>query len=274
MRPGCTYATGLSSVSCRSNFASLMKSLPLGHLKITPGDMNTTLASVEDMIASGRRAYSIPINLTKYVVSKKDAKLAQSINAAELVIADGVPIVWLGKRAGYQDVHRVTGVDLSERLLSMAKTKGWRLYFVGASPANLKNAIRNISRRFDEPVIAGSRDGYFKDEDIPSIVEDINRSKPDILFLGLGMPQKEYFLHDHFDKLDVPFCITVGGAIDIWAEAKKRTPKLIQKMGLEWFVRSMYDISKAINILKYGGMFMSELIFYHAPESTDASRSK
>ena len=75
------------------------------------------------------------------------------------------------------------------------------------------------------------------------------------------MPQKEYFLVDHHEKLEVPFSITVGGAIDIWAEAKKRTAPFIQKMGLEWFVRSMYDSSKFLNIVRYGGSFANELIF-------------
>jgi N-acetylglucosaminyldiphosphoundecaprenol N-acetyl-beta-D-mannosaminyltransferase len=76
------------------------------------------------------------------------------------------------------------------------------------------------------------------------------------------MPQKEYFLVDHHKKINVPFCITVGGAIDIWAEAKKRTSPLIQKMGFEWFVRSAYDSSKFFNIIRYGGSFLKELIFF------------
>jgi N-acetylglucosaminyldiphosphoundecaprenol N-acetyl-beta-D-mannosaminyltransferase len=241
-----------------------MHSLPLGHLKITPGDMDAAVAAVDEIIASDQRCYSVALNLTKYIVSKKDAKLAESINRAHQVIADGIPIAWLGRRAGYKDVHRVTGVDLSERLLGLAKQKNWSLYFLGASPQNLTKALSRIKERYDNPPIAGSRDGYFQPEDIPGIIEDINRSRPDILFLGLGMPQKEYFLHDHFDKLDVPYCITVGGAIDIWAEAKKRTPKVIQAVGLEWFVRSVYDVSKASNILKYGGIFLKDLVFYRA----------
>ncbi|MGB7325666.1 MAG: WecB/TagA/CpsF family glycosyltransferase [Rubripirellula sp.] len=242
-----------------------MPNEPLGHLQITSGDTNDAIGLIDQWIQDREKTYCIPINLTKYVVSKKDAKLTESINQASLVIADGVPIKWLGKRAGIDDVHRVTGVDLSEQLLAMAKEKGWRLYFLGASPENLARAMERVKARFNDPIFAGSRDGYFKDEDIPGIIDDINEAKPDIVFLGLGMPQKEYFLHDHHHKLDVPFCITVGGAIDIWADAKKRTPKLIQAIGLEWFVRSMYDISKAKNILKYGGLFLKELAFYRSP---------
>lgn len=246
-----------------------MPNVSLGHLKITPGDTDQVIAMIGKWIRSRSNAYCIPINLTKYVVSQKDEKLAESINQADLVIADGVPIKWLGKRAGHDGIHRVTGVDLSERLLAMAKKQDWSLYFLGASPENLARAIERVNSRFGEPNIVGMRDGYFSDDEIPAIVQHINECKPDILFLGLGMPQKEYFLHDQHANLDVPFCITVGGAIDIWADTKKRTPKIIQSLGLEWFVRSMYDVSKATNILKYGGVFLKELVFYKKHASAD-----
>ena len=237
----------------------------LHHLKVTSGSLHNILDRIALDISEGRNSYCIPINLTKYVVSKRDQKLTQSINNADLVIADGVPIRWLGKRAGLKNVHRVTGVDLSERLLAVAKDRGWSLYFLGASPKNLGQALEQVKRRFNDPLIAGARDGYFGEDDVPAIIQEINDCKPDILFLGLGMPQKEYFLHDHHNQLDVPFCITVGGAIDIWAEAKMRTPRMIQQLGLEWFVRSIYDVSKAKNIIRYGGAFLKELVFYKPP---------
>lgn len=233
----------------------------LGHLKITPGSMDEILERVGRWISERKKAYCIPINLTKYVVSKKDEKLTRSINEADLVIADGVPIKWLSRRAGIRNVQRVTGVDLSEKLLARAADRGWKLFFLGASPENVQRAVKRVQERFDNPDI-GFRDGYFQEEEVPAIIEQINEYRPDILFLGLGMPQKEYFLVDHHSKLDVPFCITVGGAIDIWAEAKKRTPPLIQKMGLEWFVRSVYDRSKFLNIMRYGGAFIREMVFF------------
>lgn len=249
-----------------------MPSVPLGHLRISPGDMDDAVWMVQRSIETREMACCIPINLTKYVVSKRDKKLADAINQAELVIADGVPIKWLGKRAGIKNVHRVTGVDLSERLLSMATSHGWSLYFFGASPENLDRALERIASRYNSPKIAGSRDGYFDEPEVPGIIEQINQSGADILLIGLGMPQKEYFLQEHRHELKIPFCITVGGAIDIWADAKKRTPKWIQTLGLEWLVRSMYDLSKARNILRYGWSFAKELVLYRAPRGEAVSQ--
>lgn len=120
--------------------------------------------------------------------------------------------------------------------------------------------MRRIGQCFDDPPIARYRDGYFEKADVPRIIEEINNARPDILFLGLGLPQKEYFLADHFHELDVRFCITVGTAIDIWADVKMRATTVVQKMGLEWLYRSVYDLTRTGLILRYGMSFMKDLV--------------
>ena len=232
----------------------------LAHLKISSGGRDLLVDQVKRWIAGGKCHTCIPLNISKYVMARGDAKLAGAINGADMVIADGIPISWLAHRIGWSDVERVTGVELAEQLLSQAKTNGWRLYFLGASPENLRTALSNIKQQYDNPIIAGARDGFFQDADVPDLIADINAARPDILFLGLGLPQKEYFIADHFSEIDVRFCITVGGAIDIWAGAKKRAPVFVQKAGLEWLYRSVYDLSRAGLILRYGLSFMKDMI--------------
>jgi N-acetylglucosaminyldiphosphoundecaprenol N-acetyl-beta-D-mannosaminyltransferase len=232
----------------------------LGHVQVTPGDLDALAGRVARWIANGERRSCVPLNLTKYVMARTDRKLAATINRADLVVADGIAIVWLARRLGRRDVHRVTGIELAERLLSRARAQGWRLYVLGAKPENLNKAVGNLERQFNDPPIAGFRDGYFKAADVEQLVAEINAARPDILLLGLGLPQKEYFLDDHFDELDVRFCLTVGGAIDVWAGAKTRAPALVQKLGLEWFYRSVYDASRAGLILRYGLNFVKDLV--------------
>ncbi len=232
----------------------------LGHVQVTPGDLDALAARVTRWIAGRERKSCVPLNLTKYVMARSDAKLASAINGADLVIADGVAVIWLARRLGLRDVHRVTGIELAERLLASARRKGWRLYFLGAKPENLHRALHVIKQRFGNPPIAGFRDGYFKDTDVPQLISDINAARPDILFLGLGLPQKEHFLVDHLHELDVRFCLTVGGAIDVWAGAKSRAPVTIQRLGLEWLFRSIYDVSRAGLIMRYGMSFMKDLL--------------
>ncbi len=238
----------------------MIESHELGHLKITPGGVDDLEQQISAWIADKGSHACIPLNITKYEMARDDKKLADAINNVDMVVADGMPIQWLAHKNGWKNVERVTGVELAERLLSKAKENNWRLYFFGANPNNLKNALENIKIQFNDPIIAGARDGYFKGGDIPDIIQDINNSKPDILFLGLGLPQKEYFINDHLPKLDVPFCITVGGAIDIWAGAKKRAPAMVQKLGLEWLYRSFYDLSRSALIFRYGFSFLKDFL--------------
>lgn len=234
---------------------------PLAHLKISTGTLDQILSYIEECIAGDKRIYCIPLNVTKYVLSKKDSKLREVICDSDLVIADGIPIMWLSRRVGYGDVHRVTGIDLAEAILSNSKKNMWKLFFLGASSENLERAIERVCERFDYPDIVGYENGYFKPEDIDKVVNKINSSDADILFLGLGMPQKEYFIRDYFVKTTARFYLPVGGAFDIWADVKKRTPKVVQKIGMEWFYRSFYDISRARNIARYGLNFFGDFIF-------------
>lgn len=240
----------------------MIKSHPLGHIKVSSGDSKDVLEFIAKRISENQKTYCIPLNLTKYVMSKNDRKLHDVIQSADLIVSDGISMVWLSKRAGYNDVFRVTGIDLAEKLFSQAKKNGWRLFFLGSSPENLMKAIDNMNEKYNNPEIAGYHHGYFKQDEIEKMISLINESNADILFLGMGLPQKEYFIHDYLDKLNVKFCLAVGGAFDIWAGAKQRTPKFVQIIGLEWLFRSFYDKSKVLNITRYGLIFLKDLLVY------------
>ena len=239
-----------------------MKNYELGHLRITSGRREDLLCEIARDLRDGRKRYCMPLNLTKYVMSKTDAKLRAVVAAADYVIADGVPIVWLSRRAKLKDVFRITGVGLAESLLQDAARKQWKLFLFGASPENLSAATRRLAENFPGLNIVGTQDGHFQPDDLPKIVKRISQCRPDLLLLGLGLPQKEYFVHDHFSQLDVGLCLPVGGAFDIWAGAKRRTPAILHKFGCEWLYRSIYDFSRARLILKNGATFAKDLVLY------------
>ncbi len=240
----------------------MIENLPLGHVKISTGNINDIFEYIEKNISENKSFYCIPLNLTKYVISKNDRKLQEVIKSADLILSDGFPIAWLSRRAGYKDVNRITGIDLAEQIMIRSRERGWKLFFLGASSDNLERTVCNIKHRFNNPDVTGYQHGYFEQREMGKIIEIINNSAADILFLGLGMPQKEHLIHDHFKKIKVKFCLPVGGALDVWSGAKRRTPKLIQNIGLEWLYRSFYDISRAKLIAKYGLSFFKEILFY------------
>jgi len=238
---------------------------PLGHLKISEGGLSEVLSFIENSIAHGEKSYCIPLNLTKYVVAKKDEKLRTAIQGANIVIADGMPIYWFSRRLGYQKTFRITGIELAERIFFAAKEKNWRIFFLGCTSEMLSIAVENVRKKFGLGIgtTIGLRNGYFKNGDIPGLISDLNSFRPDILLLGLGMPQKEYFIADYFKDIEAKFWLPIGGAFDVWAGTKRRSPELLQKAGLEWMYRASYDNKKGKNILKYGANFIKDFLFYH-----------
>ncbi len=237
-----------------------MESYILGHLKVTPGDMGTYLSCIEKYVNTEHKSYCVPLNLTKYVMAKKDLKLRSVINSADIILPDGKSIVLLSRRFGYKSVNRISGIDLAESIIRLSSKYGWKLFFLGTSICNLRLAIESIKRKFDYPEIVGHRQGFFSSDEIDDIIKDINASKPDILFLGLGLPQKEYFIFEHFKKIQVKFCLPVGGAFDVWAGKKRRCPLILQKIGLEWVYRSLFDRTRIMLIMKYGLEFIKDFL--------------
>jgi N-acetylglucosaminyldiphosphoundecaprenol N-acetyl-beta-D-mannosaminyltransferase len=235
---------------------------PLAHLKISSGSIDEMLSSVEKMIEENRKSSCISLNLTKYAVSKKDMKLKDVINSAYLVLPDGAPIVWFSRRLGYRNVHRITGIEFAEEVISRSRGKGWKLFFLGSRPEIAEGAVENLKEQFGDPDIVGHHHGYFKHDEVDRIIDAINDSGADILLLGMGMPQKEYFIYDYSGRINAKLFLPVGGAFDVWAGTKARPPKTVQKAGLEWLYRSIKDKSKAIGIARYGLVFLKDFLFY------------
>ena len=238
-----------------------MKSFPLFHLKITPGCLDDFLNYVQHCLEMDIKSYCIPLNLTKYEVSKIDPKLREVIHSADMVIADGIPISWLSHRLGHKEVFRVTGIELAESILLNSNKKNWKIFLLGSNEENLNAALFNLNKDFNNPRIVGTHNGYFGKSVLNDVLENICSLNPDILLLGMGMPQKEYFIHDYFQEVDATFWLPVGGAFDIWAHNKKRSPSVIQKIGFKWLHRSFYNKDKAINILKNGFSFAKDFLF-------------
>lgn len=239
----------------------MIENYSLGHVRISSGNTDSILDAIEIKLKESKQCYLMPLNLTKYVVSKKDSKLRKTINKADFILSDGISIVLLSRRMGYKDVIRITGIGLAEEILSRAGQKKWSLFFLGTSEENLQKAISRLDAKFGKLPVAGFHHGYFSEYEIPNLIKTINRIRPDVLFLGLGMPQKEYFIHDYLESLSVKLCLPVGGSFDVWAGARSRAPQLIQTLGLEWLYRSFYDRKKALNIIRFGLSFFYDLVY-------------
>ncbi|KJC50137.1 WecB/TagA/CpsF family glycosyltransferase [Bradyrhizobium sp. LTSP857] len=205
-----------------------------------PVDLLTMAETVElarNAMRTRRRLQHVALNVAKFINMRSDPMLAADVANSDVVSIDGMGILWGARALGLPATSRVTGVDLLIELLAVCAQNGFKPYFLGATPAVLRQAMEHACERHPSLVFAGLHDGYFKRDQETEVVRDIQSSGADCLFIGMPTPRKERFLAAHRDDLGVPFIMGVGGGFDILAGAVQRAPIKIQKLGLEWLYR-------------------------------------
>lgn len=200
--------------------------------------MAETLAQIEQQIENGNEPMQhVVINASKINLMYKDKNLTDIVNSSKLINADGQSIVWAAKFLGYNVPQRVTGIDLFEELMSICCKNNYSPYFLGAKEEVVNTVVKQYQEKYPDLRIAGWRNGYFKNEESDSIVREIAASNADILFVAFSSPQKEFWINEHLEDLNVPFCMGVGGSFDVISGEITRAPEWMQKNGLEWFHR-------------------------------------
>ena len=199
--------------------------------------MAQTVARCEELIGTPGVAQHVAINAAKVVSMQDDPALREIVSRCEIVSADGQSIVWASRILGDPLPARVAGIDLMQELLGLAERQGHRVYFLGARQEVLDRALERIRQRHPELRIAGARDGYFSDDEADAVAEAVRAAAPDILFVAMSSPRKEYWLSRYGRQIDVPFVMGVGGSVDVLAGVTRRAPEVLQRMGLEWAYR-------------------------------------
>ena len=190
---------------------------------------------------ASRSTPSLVVTLNPEIVvqAQEDPALDAAIRSADLIVADGVGILWAARRAGVSLPERVPGVDLVTSVLRRGGPD-LRVHFLGARPGVADRAAERASRDFGS-VGAGIQHGYFRrPDDTPDVVDEVRAARADLLLAGLG-PGQERFLADHLDALGASVAIGVGGTLDVLAGTARRTPAWTRRLGLEWAWRVGLD---------------------------------
>ena len=167
----------------------------------------------------------------------EDADFCRILNSADICTPDGIGVVYASKIVKDPVPERVPGFDLTCSLLeSMAGTED-SVFLFGAKPGVAETAGENMQKKYPGLKIAGTRDGYFKEEDEAEIIEQINSSGASLLLVCLGAPKQEKWIDKNRDKLSVNLCMGVGGTLDVFAGTAKRAPEFFIKCNLEWLYR-------------------------------------
>ena len=176
----------------------------------------------------------VTANASIVCMMRRDSALRAACRRGDLVLPDGMSVVWTSRLAGIPFPERVTGVDLMGHLLEAASTHRLRVYLLGARPDVLRELARRCARDYPGAVITGVRDGYFGPGEETAVVEEIRRAAPHMLFVGMPSPFKETWCERNREALDVPVIMGVGGTFDVMAGYVRRAPRLLQCAGLEW----------------------------------------
>ena len=179
--------------------------------------------------------YVVTPNPEFLLAAEKDPEFRRVLNAADLVLPDGIGVVYSAKILGTPLKERVPGIEFAEAMLSALNDMGGRLYLLGAKPGVAEEAGRRICARYPALVLCGTHDGYFKDEQ--AILPEIAAAKPDLLFVCLGAPKQEKWMARWGRHTGAKLAIGLGGCLDVFAGNVQRAPERWQKMGLEWAYR-------------------------------------
>ena len=179
--------------------------------------------------------YVVTPNPEFLLAAEKDPEFRRVLNAADLVLPDGIGVVYSAKILGTPLKERVPGIAFAEAMLSALNDMGGRLYLLGAKPGVAEEAGRRICARYPALVLCGTHDGYFKDEQ--AILPEIAAAKPDLLFVCLGAPKQEKWMARWGRHTGAKLAIGLGGCLDVFAGNVQRAPERWQKLGLEWAYR-------------------------------------
>ena len=174
--------------------------------------------------------------------ASKTPQLRRIINEeAAIVTPDGVGLIYASKLKGDPIQEKVAGIDFAHSAIELCAQLGRSVYLLGSKPGVAEAAAANLEKEIPGLKIAGFRDGYFLEDEEPSIVAEINESGADFLCVALGSPKQEYFVIKHRDALKVKAAAGLGGSLDIWSGQLNRAPKFYIDHGLEWLYRMIQE---------------------------------
>lgn len=184
--------------------------------------------------------------------ARRDAALRNALNAADLLVADGIGVVWASRVLGRPVPERVSGFDLLVALLAGAGgarepeggapqpgAEGLRVFFLGGRPGVAAEAAAAVRRRFPGANVVGEHHGYFADD--AEVLAEIRRCRPDLLVVGMGSPKQEMWLAKHRAALGGLVAMGAGGSLDVLSARTRRAPSLVRRLNLEWAYRILSE---------------------------------
>lgn len=188
--------------------------------------------------------FVVVANTHVIVEARQDASFQEVLNAADLCVPDGMPLIWYGRFRGYSLARRVYGPELMSAFCRETVSKGFRHYFYGGAPGVTEELVERLKESCPGIQIVGFDSPPFRaltPEEDDEAVERINRASPDVVWVGLGCPKQERWMWNHRGLLSAPVMVGVGQAFDVLSGRKKLAPGFMREHGFEWLFRFLQE---------------------------------
>lgn len=200
-------------------------------------DMARAVAFVEESIEERRVVSILAVNPEKVIKAQSDATVMRLLRNAGLLIPDGIGVVVAARLFGLGKMRRVPGAELMPKICELAARRGYKVFLFGASPEVNARAIQHLRASYPGLDVAGNQHGFVLEHEVPELLDRINASGAQILFVALGSPRQEIWIEKYAPRLNVNVFQGVGGTFDVLSGSVKRAPWLFRKANLEWFYR-------------------------------------
>ncbi|MEG1108661.1 MAG: WecB/TagA/CpsF family glycosyltransferase [Oscillospiraceae bacterium] len=204
--------------------------------------MQEATSKAMSLIESKSGGYVVTPNPEIVMLCRENSELAEAVENAALVLADGIGIVKGAQILGTPLPQKLPGIDFAQELFGLMAQKQMSLYLLGGKPGIAEKAAETILSGYSGIKILGTGDGYFSDD--TAVIEKINACSPDLLLVCLGAPKQELWMQKNAPQLKVGLMAGLGGSLDVFAGEVERAPEKWQRLGLEWFYRLLKEPSR------------------------------
>ncbi|WP_289037014.1 WecB/TagA/CpsF family glycosyltransferase [uncultured Zobellia sp.] len=204
------------------------------------------------------------INQYSYCIAREDAAFGQALKDSDILLPDGVGIVWAAKWLKKEQIQKIAGADIHEFLLRHLQQTGGRCFYMGSSVAVLEKIKKRAAEEFPNVTVGAYSPPYkpkFTAEDNTEILNAINSFAPDVVFVGMTAPKQEKWVHENAALIDKGIICSIGAVFDFYAGTVQRPGKVWQNLGLEWLGRFVKEPKRMFKrYFYYGGVFAYHLV--------------
>ena len=211
--------------------------------------------TMEQAVAEGVRLlrtegghYAVTPNPEIVEICRADPEAMEAVNGADLVLADGIGVIYGAKLQKTPLKARVPGIAFAQKLMERMAQGGDTLYLLGAKPGVAEEAARSLEKQYPGLQIVGTHDGYFQDDG--PVIEDIKASGAAVVFVCLGAPKQEKWMKQNGAATGARLLIGMGGCLDVFSGRVQRAPEVFQRLGLEWLYRVAKEPSRIGRVAK------------------------